>query len=358
MPLFDNMLKDSESLFLNPEVLDFDYQPKLVPFRENHQNFIASCIKPLFQKRNGRNIFAFGQPGIGKTVSCRHVLKELEEKTEEIIPIYINVWKSNTAHKITLEICNHINYKFTADRSTDELIKAITPAINKKSLVLCLDEIDKLKKEEHHILYHLLEDIYRKTIILITNNKDWLTAVDNRIKSRLLPEDLEFKPYTEKETYEILKQRIGYAFVQDLFQENILKQIAKKTFELQDMRTGLYLLKESAEIAESRSSKEITQEHINQAMQKLKDYKRIPANNLDPDISSLLSIIKQNTGKSTKDIHDIYNQTQKIVSYKTLRRKLEKLKQANLIDIKEEFLGVSGKTSTVHYNTAKTLNDF
>ncbi len=93
MPLFDDMLKQGESLFLNPEVLDFDYQPKLVPFRENHQNFIASCIKPLFQKRNGKNIFISGSPGIGKTVSCKHVLKELEEQTNEIIPIYINVAK-------------------------------------------------------------------------------------------------------------------------------------------------------------------------------------------------------------------------------------------------------------------------
>ena len=132
MSLFNNMLKDNESLFLNPEVLDFDYQPKLVPFREFQQKQIASCIQPLFQRRNGKNIFISGLPGVGKTVSLKHVLKELEEETDEIIPIFINVWKYNTAHKIALEICKKINYTFTQDRSTDELMKSVTNIVNKK----------------------------------------------------------------------------------------------------------------------------------------------------------------------------------------------------------------------------------
>ena len=105
MGVFDDMLKDGESLFKNPVALSFDYIPKLIPYREDHQFKIAGCVKPLFQQRNGRNIIIIGKPGVGKTVACRHVLNELEEKTDEIIPLYINCWKQNTSYKVFVELC-------------------------------------------------------------------------------------------------------------------------------------------------------------------------------------------------------------------------------------------------------------
>ena len=105
MNLFNNILKSNESLITNPIALDYDYQPKLIPYRENQQHHIAACIKPLFQNRNGKNILITGKPGIGKTVCAKHVLRELEEQTEEIIPIFINCWKKDTPYKIVIEIC-------------------------------------------------------------------------------------------------------------------------------------------------------------------------------------------------------------------------------------------------------------
>jgi len=58
MGLFNNMLSNDESLFINSIALDLDFQPKLVPYRENHQGYIAQCIKPLLQQRNGKNLIA------------------------------------------------------------------------------------------------------------------------------------------------------------------------------------------------------------------------------------------------------------------------------------------------------------
>ena len=58
--LFKDILGSSESLFKNELALDFSFQPKLVPYREKEQRFIAGCIKPLFQGKNGKNVFIFG----------------------------------------------------------------------------------------------------------------------------------------------------------------------------------------------------------------------------------------------------------------------------------------------------------
>ena len=179
MGLFDTMLKDHESLFLNPEHLDFDYQPKHLKFRENHQETIAQAIRPLLQKRNGVNILVHGPPGVGKTVSIKHVLQELEETGEGLYLIYINCWKKETSHKVVLSICEQINYPWIQNKNTEELIQKIAEIINKSAAVIVLDEFDKL--EDHKILYSLLEEIYKKTIILIANEKDILQEIDQRI---------------------------------------------------------------------------------------------------------------------------------------------------------------------------------
>src|SRR3989304_6106955 len=105
MALFDDILKDNESLFMDPVVLDYDYLPKLIPFREKEQKHVALCIKPLFQQRNGKNILVHGPPGVGKTAAIRHIFREIEDTTDDVTPIYINTWQKNTTFKIVIDIC-------------------------------------------------------------------------------------------------------------------------------------------------------------------------------------------------------------------------------------------------------------
>ena len=115
--LFKDILKSDETLFKNEVALDFDYLPKLIPYREQEQRAMAACIKPLLEERNGKNLFIFGFPGIGKTAAARHVLMELEEETDDVIPIYINCWQKNTTFKILLDICDILGYKLTHNNS-------------------------------------------------------------------------------------------------------------------------------------------------------------------------------------------------------------------------------------------------
>ena len=226
--LFKDILGSSESLFKEKSdvPLDFSFIPKLVPYREMEQRAIAACIKPLFNENTGRHCFIYGQPGIGKTVACRHLLREIEEETEDIIPLYINCWKHNTTFKILLDICDQMNFKFVQNKKTEELFRWIKQTLNKKSVVIVLDEVDKL--EELDFLYMTLEEISRKAIILITNYKEWIDDLDERIKSRLMPETIEFKPYNYEETKGILKQRMEYAFQPNVWDSNAFEMIAKK----------------------------------------------------------------------------------------------------------------------------------
>ena len=134
------MLGSGETLFKNPLALDYDFVPKMIPFREQEQKMVVSAIMPLMQKRNGRNMFVYGSPGIGKTVAIKSVLKELEEETEEIIPVYVNCWSKNTTFKVFQYICEDVGYPFTQNKKTEDLFKIIKERVNQKSVVFVFDD--------------------------------------------------------------------------------------------------------------------------------------------------------------------------------------------------------------------------
>ncbi len=356
MGIFDNVLKGGETLFRDSVALDYDFIPKLVPYREKQQRYIANCISPLFSNRNGKNVLVHGPPGVGKTVAIKHVLKEIEEKTDDILPIYINCWEKNTSFKIIIGICEQLEYKFTHNKKTEELFAVIESILNKKSAVFVFDEIDKI--EDHDFLYLILEKIYRRSIILISNYKEWIVSLDERIKSRMLPEMLEFQKYNEVEIKGILRGRIEYAFVQNAFMDDAIDLAAKKAAEIEDVRTGLYILRESGNIAEEKSSKKITFEHVKIAIQKLDDFSIKKKDELSTDERLILKIIKENSSKKIGNLFEIYQKNGGIGVYKTFQRRIKSLEKSKFISVKKVGGGLEGNTTLVTASKTKKLSEF
>ena len=357
MALFKDMLKDGESIFQDTVALDYDFQPKLIPYREKEQFTMASCIKPLFAERNGKNLLIFGPPGIGKTVATKHVTKELEEETDDIIPLYVNCWQKNTSYKVVLELCDLLNYRFTQNKKTEELFKIVKDILNKRSAVLVFDEIDKA--EDIDFIYTFLEEIYRKSIFLITNYKSWLDNLDIRIKSRLTPELMEFKTYNQEETKGILKQRIRYAFVDGVWDEKAFDMVVKKTFELHDIRSGLYLMKESGNSAEDNSRPKILEKDVEVALKKLDEFSIKKSTDLEDETKSILELIKLNPETKIGTLFDLYTEAGGSSTYKTFQRKIDKLAKSKFIITKKIPGGTEGKTTIISYNNInKQLSDF
>jgi len=354
--LFKDILGSSESLFKNDVSLDYSFIPKIVPYREREQRVIAGCIKPLFQEKPGKNVFIYGQPGVGKTVALKKVLAELEEETEDIIPVYINCWHHNTTFKMVTEICEMLDFKFIQNKKTEELFKLIKQVFNKKSVVFVLDEADKL--EDFDFLYTILEDIYRKTIILITNYKEWVLNLEDRIKSRLMPEMIEFRPYNYEETKGILKHRAEYAFHPGVLSSEAFELIAKKTFELQDIRTGLHLMKESGLIAESKSSRKINLEYAQQALDKIKEFSIKNSQELETDEQMILELVKANSGRKIGDAFKIYQESGGKLVYKSFQRKIDKLEKSKFITVEKTEGGEDGNTTIIKSNSEKKLTEF
>ncbi|MBM3200471.1 AAA family ATPase [Candidatus Woesearchaeota archaeon] len=354
MGLFDDMLKDSESLFLNEMELDYDYVPKIVKYREDQQQHMATCIKPLFQNRNGTHLLITGRSGIGKTVAVKKVFEDLEKETLDIIPIYINCWKKDTFYKIALHICEKVGYKWVHNKKGDELFKEACALLNKKKVVFCFDEVDKL--EEQSILYSVVEDVYKKSIFMVTNEKDWLAKLDQRIRSRMIPEILEFEPYNYDETKGILEQRKESAFVSGIWDDDAFEKVVEKTVELGDIRVGLHMLRESGNAAEIKSSKKIRMPHVESAVKKLDSFKIRDSKDLGEEENFIIELVKAkpdiNLVQLYEDYKKKYNQ-----SYRTLQRKVADLEGAGLLSVKESTTKQGGKTSSLNV-ASKKLTEF
>ena len=356
MGYFDRHLGSDESLFRNEDSLDLEWLPKTIPFRENQQQAIASAIMPLLSKRNGKNLFVYGDPGIGKTAAARWILRDLEETTDEVDPVYINCWQKNTSYKVFVEICHVLGYKFTQNKNTEEIFTIIKNLVNKKSAVFVFDEIDKI--EEFDFLYSILNDIYKKSVVLITNYKEWLSRLETRVRSRLMPEMLEFPKYTEVEIREILKQRAEFAFVPGAWSDDLLAQVAKKTMAHGDIRAGIFLLREAGLAAEELGSKKIGPEHVNMTFAKLDEQGIHKPTDLDEDSRFVLDVVKNHSPKKIGELFTAYKEGGGGGTYKTFQRKIAKLEKAKLVSTNKIVGGTEGTTTIVSFGAPKKLTDF
>jgi cell division control protein 6 len=258
------------SLLINPAVLEQTFLPRLLPYREEQHRYLADCIKPLMGGRNGTNLLITGAVGIGKTACVRFILRMLMEETENIMPIYVNCWKRDTSSKIINDIASQMEIKLLEKTSSDEIFDMLIEKFNKyDGVVFAFDEIDKV--DDFDFLYRIAEDVPRKTVFLITNVSEWIVKMDRRLMSRLILDRLEFKPYSFEEIRGILYERQKYAFAPDSWNYDAFENLIRKTFNVKDIRTGLFLMKASGDISEARNGSKIEIEDVNKALEKLKD---------------------------------------------------------------------------------------
>jgi archaeal cell division control protein 6 len=358
MGVFDDILGGDESLFLESMALDVDYMPPIVKHRENEQQYVAQCLKPLFSKRSGKNVVVTGSPGVGKTVAMKHLMDEVKEQSSEIKTLYINCWKKDTPYKIVSEMCNQLGFRFIANRNTDELMKEVTKILNKGPCVIVLDEADKI--EDQQIFYTLFEDIFNKSLICITNEKDWLSKLDDRVRSRMLAEIVEFKPYNFGEFKDILQERVKYAFVENVFNEEAFDLVVQKAFDVGDVRSGLFLLKNSGEEAEIKSKRNIELGDAEKAVERLSEFQRKSSLQLGEEEEFILRLVKKNSGITSKKMYDVYSSIGGKQAYTTFQRKLKNLDKSKFITLTEINEG-RGRSTKVIYGgpeNEKKLRDF
>ena len=161
-------------------------------------------LKPALENRSVENIFLIGTSGTGKTTIAKWIL----ESHFKEVSVYVNCWKHRTTHEVLKEILLKLQIPVHGREPTGDLTVTLEKTVKKKKVIVCLDEVDRLN--DFDLLYLLARS--NCGFILISTRCHVLASLTNRIRSSLALTEIEFPPYKTDELYDILHDRVEYAF--------------------------------------------------------------------------------------------------------------------------------------------------
>ncbi|MCA2003958.1 MAG: AAA family ATPase [Candidatus Nitrosotenuis sp.] len=310
----------SHAILLDESVFDETFFPERLIGREGQVEQIARCLKPAAVGKSIKNLYIYGPPGVGKTLVTKWILKEHFEK----ISVHVNCWSKRTSHKVMEEILLQMGYPVHGKESTGDLIKRFEKG--QKKVIMCLDESDHLK--DYDFLYNLARSSNCRGLVFISNQAFTLSSIDHRIKSGLLLEEIEFKPYSRDEILAILKERVLYGLRTGSISENLVSMVAKMSNG--DARVSLQTLKIAAKDAELKENDSITIDEIKAASKCARKYRlSYLLGKLNDHQRIIYSILKKSrtmeSGKLFDEYEKILKQRAPPRSYRHYMQKMQEI---------------------------------
>ena len=345
---------DKNAIFKDKSVLQSNYHPNEISYRNEQIKQIASILAPVLRGERTSNLFLYGKTGTGKTLSIQFIRDELLKRAKEGIYKlkieYLNCKLkkvSDTEYRILAELIRKMGGKIPdTGLPTESVYNKFIEIIDseKQMVLLILDEIDQtIKKISDNFLYNLtrLNSELSKAkicIIGISNNLTFLEDVDPRVKSSLSEEEVVFPPYNAIQLQEILTKRCIMTFKEGVIQEGVIaKCAAYAAREHGDARRALDLMRIAGELAERDNNKKILLKHIDESNNKIEKDKILDIIKTEPKQFQLVlySIILLSEKQKKESIFtgDVYNFYREIC----LKNKAEILTQRRVSDIIQEF---------------------
>jgi len=237
--------------------------PTRILHREGQLRELERCLKPALKKRSIENVFLVGPSGTGKTTLAKWILESYFKE----ISAYVNCWKYRSTHEVLKEILLNFQVPVHGREPTGELIKLLEKLIQKKKIIVCLDEVDQLNSFD--ILYILARN--GVGLVLASTRYHALIDLPSRIKSSLALTEIEFPAYKPDELFDILKDRVEFSFKPGTISKELIK-IAAIAAE-GDARVGLEILRRAGKKAEDKGLDRVTIEEIKEAIKEAKKTK-------------------------------------------------------------------------------------
>ncbi|MDY6770718.1 MAG: ORC1-type DNA replication protein [Candidatus Nanohaloarchaea archaeon] len=281
-----NEYLESESVFQDKDVLSTNYRPDDILHRDDQIDELGSILAPSLKGNDPSNVFIYGTVGTGKTLVTRHVCNELKsvaDRAEESLEvIYINCKMkkvADTEYRLSAKLARELGSDVpSTGLPTDEVYDRFFEALDDKDgvVIIVLDEIDTLiKKIGDDFLYNLtrLNDELEQTkvsIIGISNDLNFTEYMDARVKSSLSEEEIIFPPYNALELNNILEQRAGDGFHDEVLADGVISKCsALAASEHGDARKAIDLLRVAGELSERDNKNKVTEEYVNKAQDKI-----------------------------------------------------------------------------------------
>lgn len=324
---FQEFIK-KESFFVNKKALQSSYMPETIMHRDKELKQLANILAPSLRKEKPSNIFIYGKPGTGKTLTVKYVAKNLimvsKQNNLEIEILYLNCKLkkvSDTEYRVIAQLARELGKAIpSTGLPTEEVYKIFFDAIDNKNCIMLfiLDEIDQLvKKAGDEILYNLTrinEELKKSqiSIVGISNDLVFIDNLDPRVKSSLSEEEILFAPYNALQLQDILKARCKIAFRNGVLEDGLIEKCsAFAAREHGDARRCLELMRVAAEISERKNEQKIKIVHLDEAEEKIESDRVSEIAMSQPKqfqavLYAILSLAKGNGYVFTGDVYNVY----------------------------------------------------
>jgi len=394
--IFDSI--NARTLFKNKTVLQSNYSPHEIPYRDKQIETVASILAPALIGQKTSNLFIYGKTGTGKTLTVQYVKGELLKRAKEEFPLrieYINCKLkkvADTEYRMLAELIKQLGGEVPATGlPTDQVYSKFLNILQnskEKLLILILDEVDQLvKKISDNFLYNLtrLNSELTKTQIIIvgiSNDLRFLESLDPRVRSSLSEEEIVFPPYNALQLQEILNKRANEAFKESVIDPAALSKCAAfAAREHGDARRALDLLRVAGEIAERGGDNKITTKHIDEANNKIERDKILDVVETEPKqfkavLQAIIDLeegrneaVKQKqlfddeTGKIfTGDVYNVYQDLCKRINMEILTQRrvgdiLSEFDMLGIINAKVISKGRYGRTKEIKLAIPQTITE-
>jgi cell division control protein 6 len=272
----------SPKIFCNRDVLRHSYTPEYLPHRKDQIESLASTLVPALKGETPSNVLIYGKTGTGKTATVKFVGKELETISRKMNVRshlhYLNCELIDTQYRVLATLAKVLGKSVPMTGwPTDQVYEEVKNAIDERdqTIIIVLDEIDKLVRKGDEVLYNLSRinselQQARVSIIGISNDLKFKNFLDPRVISSLSEEEIVFPPYNAEQLQDILQQRAGLAFNDNVLDDEVIPFCAALAAqEHGDARKALDLLRVSGEIAEKENAEKVTKEHVKKAVKKI-----------------------------------------------------------------------------------------
>ena len=341
-----------DPIFRYREVLTPSYLPDHLPNRMDEIKFISQMIYEFLQGKT-THVFISGSPGTGKTASIQFIFKSLKEETGALA-CYVNCFNKNTRMGVLYSMFldffkeKHPTRRMPCRRGIayDEMMDSFCEEVKKAKtkVVVCLDEIDRLRESE------LIYDLTRAEashvpvqIIAISNDPLVFKNLDPRARSSLYPlEEIVFKPYTVKEMKEIIEARVEVAFQHDVVTKEAIEYLAEFTAERKgDVRIARETLLRAGDLARKQRSEKIEIRHIKETLERSSHAKSIATlSELSKNERFILKLIPDQ-GVPYPEFYNFYKSADGKLGDRMFRNYMEKFAKLRLINMERKGIGGS-----------------
>jgi cell division control protein 6 len=236
-------------IFRDRDVLESDYVPEALNFRDSQLKEIAYCLQPGLAGLRPINAILRGIPGTGKTTSVKRIFAEVEEATRRVLPVYVNCQAERTLFSILARVHSRMygHSPPALGSPARTVLERVGRGLMERKLVLavCLDDANYLLADRvlNSVLYTLLRlhETYpgtRSGVLLTVSNMDtdFLHSLDPCVMSVFSPTEISFPPYTREEVRGILQDRARRALYPGVLPEELLDLVVDRAMSCGDLR--------------------------------------------------------------------------------------------------------------------------